>query len=113
MNHKIQVHHDSEAIRLFENGKEAWFVLWSDVARIGYRSTNAGPWADDHFLVFKNKATPPLYYDVSLSWEGAMELADFVDAMEDTRIPAEGKLANVTVNKTVTVWPSIHSGEPL
>lgn len=113
MNHKIRVQHDSEAIRLLENGKEAWSVLWSDIDRIGYRTTDAGPCADDHFLVFKNKTTPPLYYNVSLSWEGAMELADFVNAMEDTRIPAEGTLANVTVNKTVTVWPSIHSGEPL
>lgn len=113
MSYKIWVQYDSAGIRLFENDKEAWSVLWNDIDRIGYRSTDEGPWADDHFLVFKNKATPPLYYNVSLSWEGAMELADFVDAMEDTRIPSEGKLANVAVNKTVTVWPSIHSGEPL
>jgi hypothetical protein len=113
MSYKIRVQYDSAGIRLFENDKEAWSVLWSDIERIGYRSTDEGPCADDHFLVFKNMATPPLYYNVSLSWEGAIELSGYVDAMEGTRIPIEGNLANVTVNKTVTVWPSIHSGEPL
>lgn len=113
MHRQIKVQYDVSCIRLFENGAEVWSVLWSDVDRIGYRSTDAGPWGDDHFLVFKNRATPPLYFDVALSWEGATELSKFVDEMEDTKVPAVGKLANITVNKTVTVWPSSHSGEPL
>jgi hypothetical protein len=113
MSSQIRVEYDQSSISVFEDNKKAWTLLWSDIDRIGYRTTDAGPFQDDHFLVFRSKTTPLRYYDVSLSWPGGIALSRFVDSMKDTRLPKEGKLANSTENKTVTVWPSNHSGEPI
>lgn len=120
---RIRVEFDAERIRVVRgdrwawslhwSDKETWSLRWSDIERIGYRTTDTGPWFDDHFLVFKAKTEPALYYDVSLGWEGALALSDFVHHMPGTKFTEAGTLANCTENKSITVWPAEHTGEPM
>ena len=109
---RMRVEYNEHAISVYEKHQPRWTLAWKDVARIGYRTTNAGPVGDDHFLVFKT-AEPSHSYDVSLSWPGALELAEYVHRMDGTVKPPEGTLANCTENKSVTIWPAAHTGEPL
>lgn len=111
MKTNIQVKFDDESIRLFQKEKEVWTLRWEEIERIGY-STNKNL-SDDYSLVFKKKCQPPLYYHISMYWDGTLELSKYIDCLPDTKLPPEGKLANCTENKSVTVWPMSKSGEPL
>jgi hypothetical protein len=113
MQGQSSIRFDAAEITAAYEGRVVWSIRWPDIERIGYRTTDAGPWQDDHFLVFRTKTRPPTYFDVSLSWTGAKELADHVNNLPDTRIPEEGTLANCTDNRSVTVWPADKSGDPL
>ena len=113
MQGQSSIRFDAEQITADYDGRAVWSIRWLDVERIGYRTTDAGPWQDDHFLVFRTKTRPPTFFDVSLSWSGAKELAAHVHSLADTRIPKEGTLANCTENRSVTIWPKDNSGEPI
>lgn len=108
-----QVRFDEQSIQLLNDTVVSWTVAWSAIERIGYRSTDDGPWQDDHFIVIRTKDVPPRYFDVSLSWQGALELSHHVDKMDGALLPKKGHLANCTDCRSVTVWPAIHSGEPI
>ena len=113
MQAQSSIRFDAERITTGSGGRTVWALMWTDVERIGYRTTDAGPWQDDHFLVFRTKANPPTFFDVSLSWNGAKQLAEHVNSLPGTRLPKEGTLANCTENRSVTVWPEDKSGEPI
>jgi hypothetical protein len=108
----IQVKFDQDSIRLINGAKEEWALRWKDVEQIGYRTTSNGP-IHDYFLVFKKRVTPPLYYNISMDWSGAIGLSKYIDCLPDTKLPIEGKLANCIEDKSVTVWPANKSGESI
>jgi hypothetical protein len=110
---QVVIAFDGKKIAALVAGVPKWEIAWMQVERIGYRTTDAGPWQDDHFLVFRTNTNLPAFYDVSLSWVGAKELEEHVRTLPETRIPPEGALANCTTNRSVTVWPKDKSGEPI
>jgi len=108
---QVEIAFDNKAIVAFNAGVLNWEIEWSNIERIGYRTTGNGPWQDDYFLVVRTKDKPARFYDISLDWKGAKELSTFIDRLPDTKLPPEGKLANSTKNISVTVWPSAKSGQ--
>ena len=101
---------DREAIRLYRSGSEIWGLHWIDIELIGYRTSPSGPWFDDHFLVFRRKGDNRLY-DVSLDWDGAVDLANYVDRLDDTRLTEKGSLVSCTDEDSVVIWPSRLAGQ--
>lgn len=102
---------DAEKITLRTTPGQTQTLWWRDVVRIAYQTTDAGPWFDDHFLVFQQHDLK--LFHVSLEWTGALALADHVHQLPDTQLGKLGTLANCTERQSVVVWPSRDAGRSL
>lgn len=109
---EMRVEHDSRAITLHYGEKQVYELPWSEVARIGYATTDQGPWSDDHLLVFRSRLDSTKELWISLDWPGALRLSEYVETLPGATLAEKGSLANVTTNDSVTIWPAAHAGEP-
>jgi hypothetical protein len=109
----VEIRFDMKSITARVGNVPEWAVNWEQIERIGYRTTEEGPLQDDYFLVLRTKDVPPLYYDISLAWKGALELSAYINQLPDSKIPPNGILANCTTVASITIWPSDKSGGPL
>lgn len=110
---RIEIQFNEEVITALMDNVKKWEVKWSQIERIGYRTTAGGPWRDDYFLVIRTTGNPRKQYDIPLEWKGVQELSNYVLQLADSKCPLDGVLANCTIEASVTVWPSENSGEPI
>jgi hypothetical protein len=108
-----RVEFDSESVRVFREQDLLVRAHWADIEQIGYRTTSAGPWFDDHFIVFKTRDISCPRLDISTDWEGALALSEHIKNLPGTKLPSEGVLANCTTERSTTVWPAEKSGKPI
>ena len=109
----ICVRLDDHSVWVIEDDVEKWRLPWESVTRIGFATTDIGPFAPDYFYILRDNSNPPLFFMLEMGWNGVRELYEFIEKTRDVKYPPEGNLANCTYNKTTTIWPPSESGKPL
>ena len=77
-------------------------LRWPEITRIWFRTTSAGPWADDQFIVLNSKEGTR--YAISLEWPGAARLVAVASRLNAIAAQA-WVVGSWTTDQAIQIWP--------